>query len=142
MDRVSKSTRSRIMSRIRSKGNLTTEKRLRAYLVQAGIRGWHMHDKSLPGTPDFVFDKQKVAVFVDGCFWHGCPQCGKRSKTHKKFWDEKISNNLKRDQKTRRQLRRAGWSVVRIWEHETKTNPRRALLRLVNVHRKRTKQKL
>ena len=130
MDRVTKETRSKIMSKIRSRGNKTTERRLRAYLVRYGIRGWKMHDSSLPGTPDFVFPAEKVAVFVDGCFWHGCPKCAKRPKSNQRFWDEKVENNVRRDRRVHRKRRRRGWSVIRIWEHNAKRFPNKQILRI------------
>jgi DNA mismatch endonuclease (patch repair protein) len=74
------------MSLIRGKGNKQTEQALLALLKRDKITGWRRH-LPLPGKPDFAFTKQKVAVFVDGCFWHGCPKCYTRPKTNRKFWD-------------------------------------------------------
>src|SRR5882724_9281179 len=75
------STRSRIMSSIRGKSNKSTEAVLRSKIVRAGIRGWTMHPPHVPGKPDFYFHRENVAVFVDGCFWHGCGKCGHIPKT-------------------------------------------------------------
>jgi len=69
-------------------------------------------------TADILFRDEKVAVFVDGCFWHGCPLHGTHAKSNKKFWAEKIKRNQKRDTDTNRRLEKAGWTVLRIWEHE------------------------
>lgn len=66
--------------------------------------------------PDFVFRTQRVAVFVDGCFWHGCPTHGTRPRQHRKFWDEKIARNRQRDRLVTRALRQSGWTVLRLWE--------------------------
>jgi len=109
------------MAAIRSKNTRSTERRLRAGLAAAGISGWRMNAKDLTGKPDFVFDDEKVAVFVDGCFWHGC-KCKRLSKTHKSFWKKKIETNIVRDKKVSRALRRQGWKVVRIKEHELKSS--------------------
>lgn len=109
-------SRSELMSRVRSTGNKTTEVRFKMLLRQEGLRGWRRHF-SLPGRPDFAWAKLKVAVFVDGCFWHG-HDCGKniKPKTNPKEWQTKIENNKRRDRRTTRKLRDGGWSVVRIWE--------------------------
>jgi DNA mismatch endonuclease, patch repair protein len=120
MDRVSKETRSRIMATVKGKGNKSTEQRLRAYMVRAGFRHWHMHDRSILGRPDFVFEAARVAVFVDGCFWHGCPKCCRRPKSSTEYWNAKIDRNMARDQSTLAELTRQGWTVVRVWEHEVK----------------------
>lgn len=109
------------MASIRSKNSCSTERRLRAGLAVARISGWRMNAKDLVGNPDFVFDDQKVVVFVDGCFWHGC-KCKRLSKTHKSFWKNKIETNIARDKRVSRVLRRQGWKVVRIKEHELKTS--------------------
>lgn len=123
MDRVSPSTRSRNMSRIRSAGNMTTEKRLRAYLMRARISGWHIHASELIGKPDFIFPTEKVAVFVDGCFWHGCPRCGHTPKSNQRYWSPKLLRNRSRDKAVSRQLKKTGWNVVRLWEHEIRDTP-------------------
>ena len=68
--------------------------------------------------PDFVFAKQRLAVFVDGCFWHGCPRHGTKPKGNAAFWKKKLERNRARDREVNRALRRAGWRVMRIWEHE------------------------
>jgi DNA mismatch endonuclease (patch repair protein) len=74
------------MARVRSRGNKATELKLVSFLRSEGMVGWRRH-LPLPGKPDFAFPKQKVAVFVDGCFWHGCPKCYTRPKSNLKFWD-------------------------------------------------------
>lgn len=118
MDTISKSERSALMSRVRSCGNRSTEKRLRSALARNKIRGWRMQAREFLGRPDFVFDREQILVFVDGCFWHGCPTCYRRPKSRKKYWDAKVNGNISRDKRLRSSLRRAGWSVMRIWEHE------------------------
>lgn len=108
--------RSLVMSAIRSRGNQSTEARLAQLLRLNRITGWR-RNLALPGRPDFAFRKERVAVFVDGCFWHGCPKHFKRPKSSRKFWDEKIAKNKARDTKVNRELRKLGWKVLRIWEH-------------------------
>ena len=103
------------MSRIRGKGNEKTEVRLARLLRKAGISGWRRH-LSIPGRPDFSFRKQKVAVFVDGCFWHGCPRCFRLPKQNRAFWKAKIDGNRRRDRSVNGRLRRLGWKVIRIRE--------------------------
>jgi len=104
------------MASIRGKGNLSTEKRLIKILQIHRIKGWR-RNHNLLGKPDFVFPKNHVAVFVDGCFWHGCPKCYKEPKKNVDFWREKIRRNIARDKKNSRKLRENGWSVLRLREH-------------------------
>lgn len=111
--------RSATMSRIRGRNNRTTEIRLRYALVRAGIRGWCLHS-SIPGRPDFYFSREKVAVFVDGCFWHGCVKCGHIPKTRSAFWRAKIRRNRERAAKWDRSLKKNGILVRHIWECEMK----------------------
>jgi len=115
MDHVSKEVRSKIMASVRSRNNRTTEQALGRLLWAAGIRGYR---KQWPvaGRPDFAWPSLKVAVFVDGCFWHGCSRCKYLPRTHTKFWREKIQANQRRDRRVSRQLRRAGWAVIRVKE--------------------------
>ncbi len=117
------------MALIRSRGNKQTEIRLLSALRSAGISGWRRH-LPLFGRPDFAFPKRKVAVFVDGCFWHGCPKCYTRPKTNRKFWDKKRTDNMARDKRVNRQLRQRGWRVIRIWQHSLKKSPDACLNRV------------
>jgi DNA mismatch endonuclease (patch repair protein) len=84
---------------------------------RAGIAGWRRH-QSLPGRPDFTFKAERLVVFVDGCFWHGCPRCYKAPATNAAFWEEKLATNRRRDRRVSSALRARGWSVIRLWEHE------------------------
>ena len=130
MDKISQASRSRNMSRIRSTSNLTTERRFRAYLVRLGISGWQLQSSLLPGRPDFIFPNHKLAVFVDGRFWHGCPRCGHKPKSNCLYWSNKLTRNRKRDLVTTREIKKYGWDVLRFWEHEIRLNPYRAVSRL------------
>ena len=114
-DTVDTTTRSRYMAAVKSTGNLSTEARMVAILRRGGLRGWRRHLR-LPGTPDFCWPKSRLAVFIDGCFWHGCPRCYKPPKSHLAYWRGKVATNRHRDRKVDSVLRRAGWSVIRIWE--------------------------
>jgi DNA mismatch endonuclease (patch repair protein) len=117
------------MSRIKNRGNELTELRLLALLRQNKISSWRTH-LPLPGKPDFAFTKCKVAIFVDGCFWHGCPRCYTRPKTNHAFWDRKREQNMARDMRVNRQLRRQGWKVLRIWLHALQKSPTTCLNRI------------
>src|SRR5271157_911701 len=116
--------RSRNMRAIRSANNATTERRIRAHLVQLGITGWQVRRLELPGCSDFVFAKAKIAVFTDGCFWHGCPKCGHTPKSNVGYWKEKLQRNKARDRAVNRELRSRGFRVIRFRECEVKRNPR------------------
>ncbi len=124
-----KKKRSEFMSLIRGKGNKETEHALLVLLRQNKISGWRRH-LPLLGKPDFAFPKHQVAVFVDGCFWHGCPKCYTRPKTNRAFWDRKRETNIARDRHVTRQLRGRGWKVIRIWQHSLKKSPNACLTRI------------
>ena len=113
------------MSRIRSRGNKDTELALAKLLRRHGITGWRRRQPVF-GKPDFIFPKGKLTVFVDGCFWHGCPKHATTPKNNRAFWQGSLSANKARDRLVNQTLRRAGWRVLRIWEHELarKNEPR------------------
>lgn len=114
MDNISKEVRSRNMAAVRPKGNFSTEIAFGKLLWAAGLRGYRKHWR-VAGTPDFAWPARKVAVFVDGCFWHGC-SCKTLPATNAVFWRNKISKNQERDRRVDRQLRKEGWVPVRVWE--------------------------
>jgi len=126
----SKRKRSKVMSLIRSKGNKATELRLIEVFKNHELTGWRRNQK-LPGKPDFVFRKERLCVFVDGCFWHGCPKCYRPPQSNRKFWSEKIARNRARDGKVVRELRSKGWHVFRLWEHDLSRKNENRLLRLI-----------
>lgn len=109
--------RSAVMSRIRASGNRDTELRMMQLFRAVGITGWRRNAKIF-GRPDFVFTKQRVALFVDGCFWHGCPRPkhSNAPKNNSEFWAKKLGGNVARDRLVTRTLRKAGWHVLRVWE--------------------------
>lgn len=127
-DIFTKRKRSDVMSRIRGSGNKGTELRLIQVFRANGIIGWRRGSK-LPGKPDFVFPKLKTAVFVDGCFWHGCPRHATWPKTRADFWRKKIGTNRARDRRVNHRLCAKGWIVLRIWEHELRRQNEARLLR-------------
>jgi DNA mismatch endonuclease, patch repair protein len=107
--------RSEVMSRVRSSNNASTELRLMGLFRKHGVTGWRRGIK-LPGRPDFTFSKERLCVFVDGCFWHGCPRCYRKPKANARFWAQKVQRNRKRDRQVSRNLRGMGMAVYRVWE--------------------------
>jgi|GEM_PF-435268 len=108
----------RLMQRVRGSQNRTTEARLRAALAGAGISGWRLNARSIRGSPDIYFPVERLAIFLDGCFWHGCRVCGHVPDKNSAFWTAKIARNRERDSIVSGSLRRCGVSVVRFWEHD------------------------
>jgi DNA mismatch endonuclease (patch repair protein) len=130
-DVFTKAKRSEVMSRIRGRGNKDTELTLARLLRRQGITGWR-RNQPVFGKPDFIFRKARLAVFVDGCFWHGCPKHATKPANNRAFWKKKLAGNKKRDALVTRTLRRAGWRVLRIWEHElAKKNKARLARRIL-----------
>jgi DNA mismatch endonuclease, patch repair protein len=115
-DVFSKKKRSKIMAAIRSRGNKATELKLVSILRAARITGWRRH-QPLSGRPDFVFRRQRLAIFVDGCFWHGCPRHCRMPLGNRQYWQRKIARNIARDRAVKRLLQSRGWQVLRIWGH-------------------------
>ena len=136
-DIYSRAQRSALMARVRGRGNVTTEGALAAVLRAHGWSGWR-RQRTLRGhgasgvpfrvRPDFVFSSKRIAIFVDGCFWHGCPRHGTQPKGNAAFWRAKFRRNRARDRRDTRNLRRDGWQVVRLWEHELRPKVRPRLL--------------
>lgn len=123
-------SRPALMSRVRSNRNATTELKLLALLRAARLRGWR-RGFPLLGNPDFVFSKSKLAVFVDGCFWHG-HDCGRnlKPKQNASLWQRKFSSNQRRDALVTRTLRGDGWRVIRIWECVLARRPKLCVRRI------------
>jgi DNA mismatch endonuclease, patch repair protein len=148
--------RSDVMSRIRGRGNRDTELLLAKLFRQYRITGWRRHlkvklgelrnigresttrkQRNKPKTraqlavhPDFFFLHQRTAVFVDGCFWHGCPKHSNLPANNCPFWEKKLNGNKVRDRFVNRCLRKAGWRVVRIWEHDVAKRPNSCIRRI------------
>lgn len=103
--------------------NTKPEVRLRKALWAHNIRGYRLNWKKVPGSPDIVFPKRKIAIFVNGCFWHRCPTCNlPLPKANTEFWETKFKRNIERDQIKIKRLEELGWSVLVIWECEIKKN--------------------
>lgn len=132
MAKLSRATRSRIMSAIRSSGNRSTELTFKRLLRVEKIAGWRRKSADLPGRPDFIFRSSNLAVFLDGCFWHCCGRCRRNltPSTNRKYWLPKLDRNKARDKSANRALRLRGWNVLRIWEHELRRNPAKVIAKL------------
>jgi DNA mismatch endonuclease (patch repair protein) len=113
--------RSRMLAAVKGRGNQSTELALASLLRVHGISGWRRH-LPLPGRPDFAWPRERVAVFVDGCFWHGCPRCYVAPRHNAAFWSHKVETNQRRDRRVTRILRNAGWSVHRVWECQVRAH--------------------
>ena len=117
-DNLSPEDRQKTMRAVKGKGT-RLEKRLWAMLAGMGLKGWKKNADTITGKPDVVFISQRVAVFIDGCFWHGCPHCRRiLPKTNREYWERKINRNVELAQLHDEQLQRNGWTVIRILEHE------------------------
>ena len=129
--------RSYNMSMIRAK-NTKPEITLRKLISASGLRGYKLRYR-LIGKPDIVFPRRKTIVFIDGCFWHKCPKCFIEPATNKRFWKKKIESNVKRDKIVNAELRKKGWRVLRIWEHEIRNEKiikRKIIDRIKNARKK------
>jgi DNA mismatch endonuclease, patch repair protein len=126
-DVFTKAGRSYCMSRIRGHGNKDTELALIRLFRLHHITGWRRR-RPIFGKPDFVFPKLRLAIFVDGCFWHQCPRHANLPVNNRAFWERKLAANRARDRLVGRTLRARGWRVLRVWEHEL---ARRNEMRLV-----------
>jgi DNA mismatch endonuclease (patch repair protein) len=115
-----KEQRSFNMSRIRG-SDTNPEIILRKALWNEGFR-YTKKNKDIPGKPDLAFRKKRLVVFIDGCFWHRCPQHFKQPANNAEFWQKKIQSNIERDEKVNRMLQTEGWKVIRIWEHDVRSN--------------------
>ena len=121
------------MSCIRGHSNKDTELALIRFFRSRQITGWRRR-KNVFGKPDFVFPRLKLAIFVDGCFWHGCPLHATVPRSNADFWKKKLTANKVRDRIVNRTLRSLGWSVLRIWEHELKRKNEMRLLMRIRKH--------
>ncbi|RMH24522.1 MAG: very short patch repair endonuclease [Planctomycetota bacterium] len=127
------------MRRVRAR-DTSCELALRRALHARGLRYRLRID--LPGRPDVVFVAARVAVFVDGCFWHGCPEHCRRPASNRDYWRAKIERNMARDARVTRELSAAGWRVVRLWEHEVGASPARCAARVEGIVRRRLRPRM
>lgn len=128
MDNLTIEQRRFAMSQVKNK-NTKLELRFRRYIWLKGLRGYRIKQKML-GNPDLYYPKKKVAVFIDGCFWHGCKICNEHPVANSDYWKAKFERNIVRDKKINSELAKQGIKVFRIWEHEIKTNPEEAFKRI------------
>jgi DNA mismatch endonuclease (patch repair protein) len=138
MDRLSKEERSANMSKIRSKDTLP-EIRIRKALWRMGYR-YRLHYKLLPGKPDIVMTKQKIVIFIHGCFWHRHENCieASRPKTNSEYWETKINKNIERDKKYQEEIKQLGYKVFIIWECEVKKDIDENIQLVKNLLRRQT----
>lgn len=131
-DNLSPVDRRKTMQAVKSQGT-KLERRLWGVLARLGLRGWKRNVKEIIGTPDVAFPDQKVVIFLDGCFWHACPVCRRKLPgSNREYWERKITRNVTRARMLNRQLRRDGWLVIRIWEHEM-ANIRKVKARILSA---------
>ena len=128
-DTFTKEKRSEVMSKIRSK-ETQIEQIVFKYLRKQGVY-FQKHYKKAPGSPDIALPRKKIAIFIDGDFWHGWQFSKKKGKLPKKYWLAKIESNIQRDKKNHAKLRRRGWKVLRIWEHQLKNQPEKYLEKIL-----------
>lgn len=126
-DIFSKEKRSEVMKSVKSSNNKSTELKLISIFKEYSIKGWKRNYK-IKCSPDFVFLKLKIAIFTDGCFWHGHNCRNLTPKDNAEFWQNKILKNKKYDKDTTKRLKKLGWKVIRIWECELKDKKRKILL--------------
>jgi DNA mismatch endonuclease (patch repair protein) len=137
MDTVSSKKRMQIMRSVRNKGT-NLERIIWAMLAGMGINNWKKNDPSIIGTPDISFIEIKKAIFINGCFWHGCKTCNRKTpESNNQFWEEKIQKNIVRDKKTYKKLGTENWEILIIWEHDLKNkklyrNVRESLYRFID----------
>lgn len=125
MDTKTDAERSRNMAAIKSR-NTSPELLLRKSLWGQGVRfftaeGWkRLSGQLLPGSPDLIFPRARLVVFVDGCFWHGCPEHYRHPDDNMEYWARKLASNTERDQRVNKALQSRGWKVLRYWEHQVR----------------------
>ena len=134
MDTHTKAQRSFNMSRIRAT-DTKPEMTFRKYIWSKGLKGYRAHSR-LRGKPDLYFGKSKIAVFIDGCFWHKCAVCFKGPKSNKKYWNKKIQRNVERDLETDIYLESNNIHVLRFWEHEIKIDINKCFNKLKKLIKK------
>ncbi len=137
MEKMTKEHRSQLMARVRSKGNLSTEVSLAKALRRSGVTGWR-RQRPIPANgrqlrPDFVFPHARLAVFVDGCFWHQCPLHATTPASRRSYWIPKLEANKARDRRDSRVLRKQGWKVIRIWEHSVRQDADECVRRIIKT---------
>ncbi len=137
-DVMTPAQRSRCMSNIRG-SDTGPELRFRRLLWKQGLR-YRLGYKKIPGKPDIVLVSARIAIFIDGCFWHSCPLHATKPKANSSFWKTKLKNNIERDRLVNSGLRENGWRVIRLWEHEIENDLQSAVRRTVAFFRRKRKR--
>ncbi len=107
---------------------------LRRALWKSGLRGYRLHWKKVPGRPDIAYPGKKIAIFVNGCFWHRCPHCNPHfPKSNQEFWTKKFQANQERDNRKKEELKKLGWFPIEMWECQIKNNVSMLLFKLKNI---------
>lgn len=132
MDRITAARRSRNMSRIRSQGTTPEQRLYKIVRKAAGRRITKRNVKELPGQPDLLIPSLRIVIFADGCFFHSCPDHGHLPKSNARYWKPKLARNQMRDARSRRRLRRMGYSVWRVWEHDLALKRLHLIARFLN----------
>jgi DNA mismatch endonuclease (patch repair protein) len=131
VDRTDTATRSRVMASITGKNTLP-ERMLRHELSKRGAR-YRLHQRAIPGRPDISHSGRQIAIFVDGCFWHGCPKHYRQPKSRLEYWIPKLERNQARRRQVRSALATTGWKVIEVWECQIRENPTKVAGRLVRL---------
>lgn len=129
-DVFNKEKRSQIMRAVKSRDTKSTEKTLLSLFKENGVTGWR-RTYDVKGHPDFVFLKQRVAIFVDGCFWHGHDCRNTRPSNNAEYWQKKRAKNIRHDKEVTKNFEKRGWTVLRIWECELKKKNREKTLKKI-----------
>lgn len=128
-DNLSPEDRKKTMRAVKGKGT-KPERMLFSMLAGMRLKGWRKNADDIMGKPDVVFPLEQVAIFVDGCFWHGCPHCQRKlPQTNRSYWERKVNRNIELAQQHNQKLSQAGWLVIRIWEHEIRNVAERKHIR-------------
>ncbi len=129
VDNLKPADRQKTMRAVKGKGT-KPERQLFSMLAGMQIRGWKKNVEDIVGKPDVVFVDKQIAIFVDGCFWHGCPHCQRKlPETNREYWIRKIDRNIRRGKTNNQELIDDGWKIIRIWEHEIVSPRQRATIR-------------
>ena len=137
VDVLTKKQRRYNMSQIKSR-DTKPEISLRKIFRKEGLKGYRLHPEEMIGKPDIIFSKQKIAIFIDGCQWHKCQRHYVEPKTNTSFWIKKIEGNVKRDKFINKVLKKDGWKVIRIWEHDLKKKElNKTIPKIIKVLKKR-----
>jgi len=132
MDNLTSAQRAKCMAHIKRK-DTKAEIVFRKAIWHTGTKGYRI-DVNLPGRPDLFFPRYKLAIFIDGCFWHKCPKHYRPPKSNQKYWLPKMAKNVQRDREINKILKKEGWTVLRFWEHDINGNMDECVNKIKNVY--------